>query len=242
MGPELIELRQYTLHPGRRDVLVELFERELVEPQEAVGLQVVGTFLDLDDPDRFVWLRSFADGAPRAASLAAFYDGPVWQRHRNEANATMVDSDNVLLLRPARPSSGFALDLPARAPAGAVERPPGVVTATLCPLAAPATEELVALFERSIEPLWTGAGAELIACLVTDPMPNDFPRLPVREGEPMFVWFSRFASLSAQRDHAAALPASPPWRDTAWPAWRKRLTADPQRLRLVPTARSSLHA
>ena len=29
---------------------------------------------------------------------SAFYGGPVWQAHRNEANATMVDSDNVLLL------------------------------------------------------------------------------------------------------------------------------------------------
>ena len=50
----VIELRQYTLKPGQRDVLIELFEREFVETQEAVGIQLVGTFRDLDRPDRFV--------------------------------------------------------------------------------------------------------------------------------------------------------------------------------------------
>ena len=29
----VFELRQYTLRPGQRDRLVELFEREFVEPQ-----------------------------------------------------------------------------------------------------------------------------------------------------------------------------------------------------------------
>src|ERR1700761_6721111 len=90
----VLELRQYTLHPGMRDTLIALFEREFVEPQEAVGARIVGTFRDLDDPDRFVWLRGFADMAARADALGAFYGGPAWQAHRDTANATMVDSDD----------------------------------------------------------------------------------------------------------------------------------------------------
>lgn len=42
----VVELRQYTLHPGRRDVLVDLFDREFVESQEAVGATVLGQFRD----------------------------------------------------------------------------------------------------------------------------------------------------------------------------------------------------
>ncbi|SDY85111.1 NIPSNAP protein [Saccharopolyspora shandongensis] len=99
----VVELRQYMLKPGQRDVLIELFERELVEPQEALGMRIIGTFRDLDDPDRFVWLRGFADMAARHASLTGFYHGPVWAEHREAANATMVDSDDVLLLRPCGP-------------------------------------------------------------------------------------------------------------------------------------------
>ena len=100
----VLELRQYTLRPGQRDVLVELFEREFVESQEALGMTLVGQFRDLDDPDRFVWLRGFADMTTRAQALHDFYGGAVWQAHREAANETMIDSDDVLLLRPARPN------------------------------------------------------------------------------------------------------------------------------------------
>ena len=104
----VIELRQYTLKPGQRDVLIDLFEREFVETQEAMGMRLVGQFRDLDRPDRFVWIRGFADMPSRAQSLQAFYGGPIWQAHREAANATMIDSDNVLLLRPVSADSAFA--------------------------------------------------------------------------------------------------------------------------------------
>jgi hypothetical protein len=68
----VLELRQYTLHPGKRDVLIDLFEREFIEGQEAAGMRIVGQFRDLDRPDRFVWVRGF-DGMPgRRAALEAF--------------------------------------------------------------------------------------------------------------------------------------------------------------------------
>src|SRR5438067_8059681 len=108
--PTIVELRQYRLVPGKRDVLIDLFEANLVEPQEAAGMTVIGTFRDLDDPSKFVWLRGFPTMGERARSLAAFYGGPVWRRHRDAANTTMHDSENVLLLRPARAESGFAVD------------------------------------------------------------------------------------------------------------------------------------
>lgn len=108
----IFELRQYTLHPGRRDELIELFEREFVESQEAVGMRVVGTFRDLGDPDRFVWIREFADMAVRKAALEGFYYGPVWKEHAHAANDTMIDSDDVLLLEPV--DGGFTAGGPSR--------------------------------------------------------------------------------------------------------------------------------
>jgi len=68
----IFELRNYLLKPGRRDELIALFEREFVESQEAAGLRVVATFRNLDDPDRFVWIRSFTDMQARKAALEAF--------------------------------------------------------------------------------------------------------------------------------------------------------------------------
>jgi quinol monooxygenase YgiN len=108
---QVVELRQYTLHPGKRDTLIELFDREFVETQEDAGMAVLGQFRDLRDPDKFVWLRGFADMPSRAAALHRFYGGPVWAAHSAAANATMIDSDDVLLLRPL--DGGFPLP-PAR--------------------------------------------------------------------------------------------------------------------------------
>ena len=112
----IVELRQYVLRDGQRDTLIALFEREFVESQEAVGMKVVGTFTDLDRPDRLVWLRGFRDMVSRAAGLTAFYGGSVWQAHRAAANATMIDSDDVLLLR----APGAAADFNGPTPAGLV--------------------------------------------------------------------------------------------------------------------------
>src|SRR5579885_1129269 len=99
--PAVLELRQYTLRPGRRDELIELFERQFIETQEALGISVIGLFRDARRPDRFVWIRGFPDMKFRRKSLEAFYDGPYWERYSEAANATMLDSGNVLLLRPA---------------------------------------------------------------------------------------------------------------------------------------------
>ncbi|SFW90422.1 NIPSNAP family protein [Amycolatopsis australiensis] len=95
----VLELRRYRLRPGRRDELIELFERELVEPQEAAGAHLFGLFRAGED---FVWLRGFRSMPDRKAALESFYSGPVWQEFRDAANATMLDSDDVHLLRPVR--------------------------------------------------------------------------------------------------------------------------------------------
>ncbi|GAA0368607.1 hypothetical protein GCM10009541_08830 [Micromonospora gifhornensis] len=95
----IVELRRYTLRAGRRDELIDLFDREFVETQEELGMAVLGQFRDLDRPDQFVWLRGFADMPSRRTALTAFYTGPVWAKHGPAANDTMLDFDNVLLLR-----------------------------------------------------------------------------------------------------------------------------------------------
>ncbi|HTQ14216.1 MAG TPA: NIPSNAP family protein [Rhizomicrobium sp.] len=169
----VVELRQYTLKPGQRDVLIALFEARFVESQEACGMTLIGQFRDLDDPDRFVWLRGFPDMESRARALAAFYGGPVWKAHREAANATMIDSGNVLLLRPGR---GFDL-----APRGGA-RPSGTLFAHVCRSDA----AFAARFARDLAP-----HLDPLAWLVTEPARNTFPALPVREGENVLVWFGR---------------------------------------------------
>jgi hypothetical protein len=232
---EVLELRQYTLHPGRRDALIELFDRELVDPQEALGMRVYGQFRDRDDDDRFVWLRGFPDMATRGAALAAFYGGPVWAAHREAANATMIDSDDVLLLRPAAPDTG--LDVPTTRPDTVAS---SLVTVTLYHLPPQSGDEFADLFVREARPLLTDLGAPPLACLRTEESENNFPALPVRTGENVFAWVAAFADQDAHREHVRQLGRSTRWTHDLLPLLTKHLARGPEQLHLAPTARSLL--
>ena len=236
----LVELRQYTLHPGQRDTLIELFDREFVEPQEALGIAVIGQFRDLDRPDRFVWLRGFESIKARGLALTAFYDGSVWHAHREAANATMIDSDNVLLLEPANADTGFA-GLPTRtSPGGAASVGSGIVVATLYYAQPDSLEAFSALFNQSIRKDLERAGACTIAEYVASTQANNFPRLPIRLGEHIFVWLAGFESDQSYKVYRARLAADHAWTARDWPSAREHLIGEPEVLRLAPTARSRL--
>lgn len=234
----IVELRQYTLHPGMRDTLIDLFDREFVESQEALGISVIGQFRDLDDPQRFVWLRGFHSMQTRAEALKAFYGGPTWKSHRETANATMIDSDNVLLLRPINPESGFVLEDKHRLPVGANEGSKALVVATIYYFDQPVTTDFLDFFEHKLKPCLTSTGASILACFTTEESENTFPALPVREGENAFVWFARFHHSTAYNDYEAAVAQSEAWREDI----SKKLASQVKRpfevRKLSPTTRS----
>jgi quinol monooxygenase YgiN len=234
----IIELRQYTLHPGQRDVLIALFDREFVESQEELGMKVIGQFRDLQNPNTFVWIRGFRDMSSRVQGLTAFYNGPVWKTHRESANSTLVDSSNVLLLRPARPSSGFSPEPGKRPAPDTTEVPEGVVVATFYSLHGPADDNFIDFFERSFIPEMRSAGASILAYYITESSENNFPRLPVREDEHFFVWFAGFSDQATYERHVDALSQSPLWRDEISEVLAYRLKKSPEFLLLTPTARS----
>ena len=236
----VVELRQYTLHPGQRDVLIDLFDREFVETQEAAGMRIIGQFRDLDHPDRFVWLRGFSDMTSRAKALTDFYGGPVWKTHREAANETMIDSDNVLLLRPARPTSGFSLENLKRPPVGSDEAPTSLIVATIYYFASPVAPDFINFFERTLRPVAASLGATICACFVTENSENTFPALPVRAGENVFVWFSTFPDLVAYDNYVVALSQSEQWRGEISTALTRCLKRTPEVLKLSPTTRSQL--
>lgn len=236
----IVELRRYTLHPGRREDLIELFDREFVESQEAVGIQVIGQFYDLDDPDQFVWLRGFNDMPAREHSLHAFYGGPVWKMHRDAANATMIDSDNVLLLRRVHSTSGFSLKNGNRPPRGSHASQDGFVTATIYYSNKPVTTDFINYFENVVHPELMEADVSVLAYFATEDSPNTFPQLPVREGENVFVWFAGFRDQEAYKSHLTKLRESKRWNSEIETYLKKHLQGKPEVLRLTPTPRSWL--
>ncbi len=233
----IVELRQYTLHSGKRDVLINLFDREFVETQEAVGMTVMGQFRDLDDPDRFVWLRGFRDMETRASDLAAFYGGPVWKAHRDVANTTMIDSDNVLLLRPAWPGAEIDLDIRQRAALNA-EMPGGLLDASIFYLQEPATPALLKFCREHMQAILIEEGAKQVAWYVTEPSPNNFPKLPVREGEVVLVGLALFDDIASFEKFARGGR----WDREIAPTLSQWLSRAPESHRLTPTSRSAIRA
>jgi hypothetical protein len=180
----LIELRQYLLHPGKRDTLIELFDCEFVETQEAVGMDVLGQFRDPKRPDHFVWLRGFPDLDARHESLTRFYDGPVWAAHRNAANAAMIDSDNVMLLRAVTHDDTLPAlrreKLDIRARSGLIV----IVAEQVDTIDA----KSIAAYRSAVVTVLEQSGFQTLGVYATESSPNTFTRLPVRP-EPSIVWF-----------------------------------------------------
>jgi hypothetical protein len=232
----VVELRRYSIQSGSRDTFIELFERELMESQEAAGIRLIGQFRDLDAPDIFVWLRGFPDMSSRAAALAAFYEGPVWQAHRSAANRMLIDNDDVRLLRPALPYSGFGRASKPRGRDEPTNR--GVIVATIYSISPNLVLSFAEFFARDIAPILRSIEAPVLATLVTETSPNTYPRLPVRQGEHFFVsflWFKdgdthdRFDSrLAMALDEVSGL------RSTI----DRLVMRPPENWRLSPTSRS----
>lgn len=239
----IVEMRQYTLRRGQRDAFITLFEREFIESQEAVGIRIIGGFRDLDDPDRYVWLRGFPDMTARAKSLSAFYDGALWKSKRDAANASINDSDNVLLLRPAQPGSGFAAERLRQPPPGhAPERSDGLVVASLHYVEEDQLAPFAGFFEQKMRPRIEALGIPVIAQFATELSANNFPRLTIREKDRVFVWFTHFPSEAERARRFAALHEAQSWREGASDPILHQLERKPEVLRLAPAGRSALRA
>lgn len=229
----IYEFRDYTLRRGQRDTLIDLFEREFIEPQDALGAHVRATFRDLDGPDRFVWIRGFADAQSRYSALDGFYTGPAWQAHRGAANATMIDSDNVLQLRPVAGQLGRAT----RPPLAATTLPDTMILATIYSLHANSDAAFATFFADDIVPALRDMSAAPFATFATEHAPNSYPRLPVRDSETVFLTLTRFSSAAAYGLHLAR---TEPERTHIGAALEPHLIKPAETRRLQPTARSAL--
>jgi hypothetical protein len=169
----------------------------------------------------------------RKSALEEIYTSERWYSKRDAVNDTLVDYENVLLLRPATSRWGFANGASASARGGTL------VGATIWSFADPIAADTIGRFEAEGVPALTSAGAPVVAMLVTEPSTNDYPNLPVREGENVLVWFTRFDDLAAYDAHLVARDQSPRWRallDEIGDGFAR----PPDELRLVPTMRSRL--
>jgi len=100
----IVEVRTYKIKPGRRDEFIRFFESRSVPALRAHGMDILGPLLDLENPDTFVFLRSFPSLEAREEMKSVFYDGPVWKNELEAIAMPMIDSYAVAL---TETSAGF---------------------------------------------------------------------------------------------------------------------------------------
>ena len=73
------ELRQYTATPGNRDALVKIMEEDVIPFQTKCGMVILGSYVDEETPDGYVWIRRFTDEAAREQLYKDVYQSDFWK-------------------------------------------------------------------------------------------------------------------------------------------------------------------
>ena len=93
----IVEVRSYRIKPGKRDEFIKMFETRAVPAQREYGIQIVGPLLDVENPNKFVFLRSFPSLEDRDRMKDAFYGGELWKNELEAFAMPLLDSYDVIL-------------------------------------------------------------------------------------------------------------------------------------------------
>lgn len=93
----IVEVRSYRIKPGRRAEFIEFFETQAIPALRLHGMKVLGPLLDIENPNKFVWLRTFPSLEERDRMKEAFYEGELWKNELEAIAMPMLDSYDVIL-------------------------------------------------------------------------------------------------------------------------------------------------
>src|SRR4026207_2074648 len=93
----IVEVRSYRIKPGKLDEFIRLFETRAVPAQRTSGMRSIGPFLDVENPNKFVFLRSFPSLEERDRIKDAFYGGELWKNELEKLAMPLLDSYDVIL-------------------------------------------------------------------------------------------------------------------------------------------------
>jgi len=95
----LYELRTYECQPGQRDNWVRYMEEEIIPFQVAQGMVIVGSFVDEQDPNIYVWMRRFVDEEERVRLYEAVYQSDHWKNDLAPRNPSMIVRETIQVRR-----------------------------------------------------------------------------------------------------------------------------------------------
>lgn len=105
----IVEVRSYRIKPGRRAEFIKLFETRAIPALRSFGMSILGPMLDVENPNKFVWMRSFPSLEERERMRNAFYGSDLWKNELEGIAMSMLESYDVIL---CETSPGYVCDGP----------------------------------------------------------------------------------------------------------------------------------
>ena len=93
------EYRQYWCWPGKRAEWVKYMEEVIIPFQVSKGMVVVGSFVQQDDEDAYIWVRRFDSEEQRVALYAAVYESDEWVSDMGPKVPEMMDRSRIVVTR-----------------------------------------------------------------------------------------------------------------------------------------------
>jgi hypothetical protein len=105
----IVEVRSYRIKPGHREEFIKFFETRAIPALRSHGMKVLGPLLDIENPNKFVWLRMFPSLVERDRMKTDFYEGELWKNELESIAMPLLESYDVIL---CETTSGCVSDWP----------------------------------------------------------------------------------------------------------------------------------
>jgi hypothetical protein len=98
----LYELRYYYIHAGRMKEFLELMESLIIPFQLSQGMIVLGSFLNTDNENCYIWLRRYNDENDKQRLYDRVYGSDYWKNDIRPKMAGMIvkEKTQVTMLKP----------------------------------------------------------------------------------------------------------------------------------------------
>jgi hypothetical protein len=187
----VLELRNYLLKPNMADEFNSYFNKHFVKPMTELSGYTLGQFQIKGVNDKFVWLRGFTDMSTRVKFLNDFYINSLsWKEFGSGANAMMINSDNVYLLRPLTKGKNAA-EQSETINGNFLQTDKGITVIDFY-ICNSTLDKTIDLFNTSYLPFLKTLNIEDISLWVSEMTENDFPRLPVFQDKNLLVTISNY--------------------------------------------------
>ena len=89
------ELREYRIKDGMMDRWVKFMEEKIIPFQASLGMVVVGSFVALDEPDLYVWIRRFDNEEEARRLYKEIYESEQWMNVIRPEIDQMMDRERM---------------------------------------------------------------------------------------------------------------------------------------------------